>query len=232
MKKILLPTDFSENSLNAIRYAIQLFSDEECIFYLLNTYTPVLYDSDYILHSPASSLSLDELYKQNSEKRQHKVKDQIREEFPNALHHYKLISSFSLLNEEIKEQVTSKEIDLIVMGTQGATGAIQILFGTHTVHAIRRATCPLLAIPSGCKYTSPVNILFPTDYDINYTAGHLKLLKFLANAHGAVIHVFHILFGLPLGDKQENARKLLANYLDDVSHHFYTAHKNTVTEGI
>lgn len=232
MKKILLPTDFSENALNAIRYAIQLFQDEECIFYLLNTYTPVLYDSDYILHSPASSLSLDELYKANSEKGLKRVKEQVREEFPNSLHHYKLISSFSLLNEEIKDQVTSKEIDLIVMGTQGATGAVQILFGTHTVHAIRRATCPLLAIPSGCKYKPPVNILFPTDYEINYTAEHLKLLKYLAKTHGAMIHVFHVLFGLPLGEKQEKAKKLLGNYLEDVSHHFYSAQKNTVTEGI
>ena len=42
MKKILLPTDFSENSLNAIRYAVQLFKNEKCVFYILNTYTPTI----------------------------------------------------------------------------------------------------------------------------------------------------------------------------------------------
>lgn len=232
MKKILLPTDFSENAFNAIRYAVQLFQHEECTFYLLNTYTPVLYDSDYILHSPASSLSLDELYKANSEKGLQKVKDLIKEEFSNSHHHYELISSFSLLNEEIKDQVSSKHIDLIVMGTQGATGAVQILFGTHTVHAIRRATCPLLAIPSGCKYSTPRNILFPTDYEINYTAEHLRLLKHLALANESIIHVLHVVFGVPLGEKQEKAKKLLANYLNDTSHQFYIQEKNTVTEGI
>lgn len=225
MKKILLPTDFSENAFNAIRYAVQLFQHEECTFYLLNTYTPVLYDSDYILHSPASSLSLDELYKANSEKGLQKVKDLIKEEFSNSHHHYELISSFSLLNEEIKDQVSSKHIDLIVMGTQGATGAVQILFGTHTVHAIRRATCPLLAIPSGCKYSTPRNILFPTDYEINYTAEHLRLLKHLALANESIIHVLHVVFGVPLGEKQEKAKKLLANYLNDTSHHFYIQEK-------
>jgi len=35
MKKILLPTDFSDNSLNAIRYAVQLFKGEKCTFILL-----------------------------------------------------------------------------------------------------------------------------------------------------------------------------------------------------
>lgn len=232
MKKILLPTDFSENALNATRYAVQLFQQEECIFYLLNTYTPVLYDSDYILHSPASSLSLDELYKANSEKGLQKVIELIKEEFPNVLHQYETISSFSLLNEEIKEQVSSKQIDLVVMGTQGATGAVQILFGTHTVHAIRRATCPLLAIPSGCKYCTPKNILFPTDYEINYTQAHLKFLKHLAIANNSKIHVLHILFGMPMGQKQQVAKKLLTNYLSDTAYHFYNEEKNTVTEGI
>src|SRR5690606_13598833 len=147
MKKILLPTDFSENAFNAIKYAVQLFKKEKCTFFLLNTYTPVLYDSDYILYSPASSLSLDEVYKNNSQSGLEKVEKRILAEFPNDLHSFKLISSFSLLNEEIKEQVKTRNIDLVVMGTQGATGAVQILFGTHTVHAIKRAICPVLAIP-------------------------------------------------------------------------------------
>jgi nucleotide-binding universal stress UspA family protein len=232
MKKILLPTDFSENALNAIRFAIRLFPEEPCIFYLLNTYTPVLYDSDYILYSPASSLSLDELYRNNSIRGLEKIKNQITEELPNPNHQFELISSFSLLNEEIREQVSSLKTDLVVMGTQGATGAAQILFGTHTVHAIKRTTCPLLAVPSGCAFKKPENILFPTDYEINYTGKHLKLLKDLANANGSVIHVLHVLFGLPLGEKQEKAKKLLATYLENTSHHFYSIEKNTVTEGI
>lgn len=232
MKKILLPTDFSENALNAVKYAVRLFWDEPCIFYLLNTYTPVLYDTDYILYSPAPSLSLDQLYKKNSLKGLEKVKDQITKEFPNSFHEYQLISSFSLLNEEIREQVKTLNTDLIVMGTQGATGATQILFGTHTVHAIKRATCPILAIPSGCKFNKPENILFPTDYEINYTANHLRLLKNLAKSHNSAIHILHVLFGLPLGEKQERAKKLLALFLENTTYHFYSLEKNTVTEGI
>ena len=36
MKNILLPTDFSNNSRNAIHYAFQFFKDQECEFYFLN----------------------------------------------------------------------------------------------------------------------------------------------------------------------------------------------------
>ncbi len=37
-KRILLPTDFSKNALNAIRYALDLYQDQTCDFYFLNVY--------------------------------------------------------------------------------------------------------------------------------------------------------------------------------------------------
>ena len=55
MKKILLPTDFSSNAWNAITYALEFYKDEWCMFYLLNTYTPVIYRVDYLIGGPAYS---------------------------------------------------------------------------------------------------------------------------------------------------------------------------------
>lgn len=232
MKKLLLPTDFSENSFNAIRFAVQLFPNQVCKLYLLNTYTPLLYDSDYTLYSPVSSLSLDEVYRSKSILGLEKIRNRIIKEFPNPEHQFELISSFSLLNEEIKRQVSILQIDLIIMGTQGATGAAQIFFGTHTVHAIKRATCPLLAIPSGCVFSKPENILFPTDYEINYTEDHLGILKELVKTNSSKLYILHVLFGFSLGEKQENAKKLLSEFLKDTCHFFYEIQKNTVTQGI
>ena len=51
MKNILLPTDFSENSKNAIYYAKELFKDVACKFHLLNTYSPAIYNYDYQMNS-------------------------------------------------------------------------------------------------------------------------------------------------------------------------------------
>lgn len=48
MKRILIPTDFSENAWNAISYAMQLFSNQTCEFFLLNTYTPVIPSSRFM----------------------------------------------------------------------------------------------------------------------------------------------------------------------------------------
>ncbi len=231
MKKILLPTDFSDNAFNAIKYAVQLFENEACIFYLLNTYTPVLYDTEHILYSP-SQLSLDEIYKNNSLKGLKRVEKKLKQEFHNPKHTIEQVSSFNLLNEEILEQVKEKEIDLVIMGTQGATGAEEILFGTHTVHAIKKTKVPLLAIPSDFEFVQPKNILFPTDYDINYTTKHLQLLKELAYTYNFEIHILHVIFGRQLEEKQEYSKKILVDYFKETRNQFYSIEKNTVTEGI
>ena len=68
MKNILLPTDFSENSWNAIKYALQLFKNETCRFFLLNTYTPAIYQVEYVLLEPAQFGMVDAV-KENSLKK-------------------------------------------------------------------------------------------------------------------------------------------------------------------
>ena len=231
MKKILLPTDFSENAYNAIKYAVQLFKNDECIFHLLNTYTPVLYDLDYIIYSP-SPLSLHEIYRKKSLKGLEKVEKQIKKDFYNSKHTWKLESSFNTISDEIKEQVKEKEIDLVIMGTQGATGSKMILFGTHTVHAIKKAKCPLMAIPSGFEFKTLKNILLPTDFDLNFTDKHLIFLKELIQKHASQLHILNVYFGIPLDAEQEKSKKFLADYFKDIQHKFYSIEKSSVPEGI
>src|SRR5690606_2937541 len=99
MKKIILPTDFSENAYNAIAYALELFKNEECTFFLLNTYTPILYDSEYMYYTP--TLSIDEVYKTNSIKGLDRLVNRINKEFNNPKHTFKKISVFNFLTDEI-----------------------------------------------------------------------------------------------------------------------------------
>lgn len=231
MIKILLPTDFSGNAYNAITYAVALFENEECIFYLLNTYTPVLYDTEYMLYSP-SPLSLHEIYRNKSLEGLEEVEMQINKDLPNSKHQWELVSSFNMLSDEIKIQVKEKKIDLVVMGTQGATGAKMILFGTHTVHAIQKTSCPLLAIPSGFKFKTLKNILFPTDYDLKFTDTHLNFLKKLIEKQASTIHIVKVYFGIPLDTEQEKSKKFLDDYFKNIPHKFHDIEKSSVPEGI
>ena len=49
MKNILIPTDFSENSWNAIEYALHFFSKSSCNFYLLHVNTADIPPSNELL---------------------------------------------------------------------------------------------------------------------------------------------------------------------------------------
>src|SRR5690606_4326437 len=129
MKRILLPTDFSANAFNAIEYAVQFFSEEKCQFYLLNTFTPAIFDNEYVIYH-TSTTSMVNYHKQDSIYKLKKIIRKIKEVHPNKKHSFKAMASFNLLSEEIKFQVRDKKIDLVVMGTKGATGASQFLFGT------------------------------------------------------------------------------------------------------
>lgn len=231
MKNILLPTDFSDNAYNAMAYAVQLFQHEECLFHLLNCYTPVYYDSDFIPYSPASTLSLNDVHKKSSKKDLEKMKVRIRKDYPNKLHNFKLIASFKPLIEELKNQAKRIKPEAIIMGTQGATGAKQILVGSHTVHAIKRTSFPLIAIPSDFKFRPPKKIVFPSDYDINYTKDHLSLLVNLAIQYDSTIDVLHVYFGSKSRDL-DTSKKTLSNYFGDIPHNFCYIEKTTVSAGI
>ena len=222
MKKILMPTDFSTNSINALKYAVSLFKDEECTFYLLNTFTPVLYDTEYILYSTTQP-GLEEIYRDNSEKGLKKVKKRITAQDKRPNHHFELIAAFNLLIEEIKDQVKEKNIDLVVMGTQGATGAQEVLMGTNTVQAIKKVKCPILAIPSEYEFTTPDNILFPTDYE---------LLKDIIKNYNSRLNILHVLGKKELSPEKEQNKKLLATQMDSVKHQFYSIEKKALTEAI
>ena len=230
MKNILLPTDFSENAYNAIKYAVQLFKEEECRFFLLNTYTPVLYDNEYIVYS-ATQPTLTEIYRNNSTKGLERVVRRVKRNFPNDNHSFEKISSFNLLSDEIKELVKEKNIDLIVMGTKGATGAEEILFGSHTVHAIKKSKCPLLAVPAHFEYKAPEQILFPTDYETKVTK-LLPVLKEIAESNHATIHLMHVYFGVELSEEQAKTKKALSRLFKNQSHQFYSISDKSVPQAI
>lgn len=212
MMRILLPTDFSKNAFNAIRYAVNLYAEEKCHFILLHT----LYNADYIMYS-----SLGQVYKEKSTKGLEKTKARIHEEFYNDKHEFELVSSYEMLHQEIRNRVEDRSIDMIVMGTNGAAGGEEILFGTTTVHAIKVAKCPLLAIPSNYEFKKPKDIIFATKYEIDFSEYQMDLLKEIAVRTGAKIHAMRANYGMELKERQQAAKDELTGFFDGIpfEHH-------------
>jgi len=231
MKKIILPTDFSENAYNAIKYAIQLFKDEECTFYLVNTYTPAIYESEYILHSPGQ-IGLGDIYQSVSAEELEALKKQLEKEYSNPKHTFYTHSAFNILVDEIVQLASAEEADIIIMGTQGATGAKEIFLGSHTVHVIKKAPCPVIAIPAEFQFKEPKEILFPTDFEVNYQEEQLRDLVYLAKFHSARIEIIHISAGYELTAQQTKNKAVLDALLKDCEHVFHDLPSQEIIEGI
>ena len=231
MKSILLPTDFSENSWNAISYALNLFKNETCTMYLLNTYTPVIYHVEYVLVEP-SRYGMADAVRESALEQLDEFKTRIKKEFNNPKHTVGSMAVFNNLISEIKDFVKEKAIDYVVMGTKGATGLKEVLFGSNTVHVFKNVKCPVLAIPDGFDFETPHEVLFPTDYEINYKDHHIKPILDIISLYNTRVNILHATYGYDLSEAQEENKKVLEKYFEKSAYLFQSISNQTIEEGI
>jgi nucleotide-binding universal stress UspA family protein len=212
MKRILLPTDFSDYSVQAIGYALMILKNVNCKFYLMHTYMPPVYNAEYLVGSPGL-IGLGDIMQETSLTQLENLKSRLKKENDNPQHSFVVHTAFNTLLGEVMDTVASEGIDLIVMGTKGATGAEEILFGTNTVHVIKKAKCPVLVVPPNFEYENPLEILFPTDFEIAYKKEGLNPLLKIADEHGSQINVLHVSTGNELTPYQEKQKKRLEKIL-------------------
>lgn len=231
MKRILLPTDYSENAMNAIRYAVHLFKNTRVDFYLLHTYTPAAYNVGSMADS-YSALELQKVTRENAEREMDFVEESIKKECDSELHKFHRIVTFNLLIYEIQDVTKEKEIDLIIMGTQGATGAKEVFLGTHTMYTIKKVKCPVLAVPSGFTYEAPKEILFSTDYKVSTYNPGLKFIRDLCDTHDSRLNILNTYYGEPLDEDQKDTKSYLDAFFKDNLHVFHTAENTDVPGAI
>ncbi|MEG3659204.1 universal stress protein [Arenibacter palladensis] len=231
-KRILIPTDFSKNALNAARYALDLYAKLNCEFYFLNVFRLTHYTTNtLILPEPGSAEY--EAAKGASEEAFTKLLDMLELHHDNPKHSYHTISSFNFLSEAMKQTIDNKDIDLVVMGTQGATGAKGIIFGSNTVNAMEKIReCPVLAIPDELRFSAPKEIVFPTNYKSSFSRKELNYLIEIAKMHNTSIKVVHFTKKITLTEDQEKHKQLLDDILEGVDHSFHTLTDKDVAQGI
>lgn len=233
MKHILLPTDFSDTSYEAITYAVQLFINEECTFYVLNTYTPVaLYTTTIYEHQSSLNVDIGEMYKNSSESNLTQIIEKVTNAYPNKLHTFEAISSYNILSQEIAHLVESRHIDCIIMGTKGASGLKEVFIGSQTMQVIKSATVPVIGVPSGYKYTQLKDILFATDYRSGVTQPGLKLLEEICRAHISRLIFLNAYYGVELDTEQLNNKTALDTYFERDAHINEMANGMDVLEAI
>ncbi len=213
MRKIVVPTDFSNNAYESLFYATRLFQDKTCHFYILNTFdvnTPMLTSR---LDTEKGHQLYHTLSKESKEKLTETLHKIVRDS-EDLKHTFETISVSKDLTETINKTIKSKDIDLVVMGTKGATGAREIFMGSNTVKVIQKIKkCPILAVLDGFDFQKPMEIGFPTDFKRVYLEEELKPLMDIASLFNARIRIFHIHEEETLDEVQEVNRTILKQHL-------------------
>ncbi|WP_147309585.1 universal stress protein [Marixanthomonas ophiurae] len=159
MNTILLPTDFSESSKNAIRYALDFFKGHTCTFYILNIQKTSEYvTADVRSASPKSSV-YDAVLADNKKELSSFV-DTFKKDYSSEDYTFHEKVDYDAFVDAINQSISLYSIDLIIMGTNGATSAKEVLFGSNTLQVIRQVDCPVLVIPDNYSYKKIESILF------------------------------------------------------------------------
>lgn len=140
-KNILVPTDFSDGSENALEHAIDIAKSMGATIHLVNVIQPVVYPTGIeIAHE--SLLNLEKDLEDNARRQLERIEQRLDND--------KINYSCSILtgraDEQIIEYANSENIDLIVIATHGSSGFEHFLFGSTTEKVIRKTKCPILVV--------------------------------------------------------------------------------------
>jgi len=196
MKKILFPTDFSSNADHALRYAIGLCESLNAELILFHSCRADA--MDYQMQSEnlsEESITLESI---------NRLRD-YREKHLSEMKNLQVIEKviYGLAVDTIVETAAKMKVDMIIMGTKGASGLQEVLLGSNTAAVMERAKCPVLAIPEKSLFRPIEQMAFATDFRENDIEAivYLSSIASLFNAKLIIVHVADIL----VPDNYENA---------------------------
>lgn len=184
MAHILLPTDFSDGSLNACAYALELFGSAGNRFTLVHAYMDPVpgYAAMVDMSSVQYAASVEGMAEFTERVR--KLKGGADAVASTQVVYGVLATA---LNTVCKEE---KRVDVIVMGTQGAAGGN--LFGSSAGGVAKTSTVPVLVVPKDARFTGLRHILLADDH-VRVEPLAMRLLVKLAHRYAAHITIAHVL---------------------------------------
>ncbi|MBJ2174991.1 universal stress protein [Aureibaculum sp. A20] len=228
-KQILCYTNFSENALNAINYAIKLYEQKSCVFYILNAFQADREASDIEALVPDPK---NENYITAKKTSEVGLKNIIAILNSNDKHTYKTLSSFNALLFALKDIIQSNSIDLLVIGTNKASD-IENEDGIPTLSIMEYITeCSVIAVPGDYNFSRLKNIVLPLDYkeainEINFT----ELLA-IDKLYHPEIHLAHIKNEFNLSDHQLENKTLLESIFKGTKYSFDTLKLMNINKSI
>jgi nucleotide-binding universal stress UspA family protein len=225
INKILVPTDFSVAASNSLDYAIGFAKKTNAEILVLHINQIALVDASM----PAETYQMfvkeiedftSEQFSTIEEKlKQHSVK-------------YTLLSKYGFVADEVCEIAESDNIDLIIMGTTGASGITEVLIGSNSASVVAKTKIPVLVIPPSIPYKDLEKIVYATDYNEPEFSSFLRLIYY-AELFDCPLDVIHVKSD---NDKYFNSENnFFKKHRDEISYpklQFITLEKGDVINSI
>ncbi|MBU6169154.1 MAG: universal stress protein [Bacteroidetes bacterium] len=183
MKKILFPTDFSQVSQHALRFAIDFAKECNAVIDVWTVYQLVAVDAGNL-----PPIYLEELIREKRESLESQMAEFVKEVPAPLLGqsglHYGIDISYEI-------NKLGESYDLILMATQGDRNQLEKWLGSVTTHVLRHAPCPVLVIPKEATFTKDFKIVYATNFEEGEERILPKLKDFSAfmNSQIEIIHI-------------------------------------------
>ena len=186
MKKILVPTDFSECAQNATEVAISLAKKFDAELHLYH-YLHIPIDWTHLDFAQNSIYPDVSKQKKQAEDQLHLLATEVEKEGVTCIVHL----NFDNSNEAITKFARASKIDFIVMGSHGAKGAKELFIGSNAQIVVRNAEIPVLIIKNKVQSFIVPDVLFVSDFRAEMIHPFENVVNF-AETMGAKIHLLHI----------------------------------------
>lgn len=222
MKKILLPTDFSENARHSMEYAALLFANEAVEFIIINTYdTPP---------TPAQlkSKKLSETIKADSENDLKEEKMFLSAKVNNPDTTITCLNRKGALASVLTNVGKTNKAALIIMSPRGESHSMG--FGSNTIAVMKSSDIPVLVVPKRQEFHAFKDVLFAADLQ-GYSKKTLDFpLNYFVKEFDSAVRVVH--FGTKENEEKSQVMGELVERFGDERTHVQYIEDETVVEGI
>ncbi|TQD39603.1 universal stress protein [Haloflavibacter putidus] len=231
MKRILVPTDFSTHAENALKVAAQIAKKNKAEIFLLHMLELPLELMDPTTQQQAAQNNPPEAL--FFMKLAHKRFNEIMEaDFLEEVTVHETVQ-FHQAFEGIMEVAEDKSIDLIVMGSQGATGLKEVFIGSNTEKVVRNSNIPVLVIKEELPIFDVENFVYASEFEEKNKKSFKEAVDF-SKSINAKLHLVYVNTAnkFQTSESIENRIKTFLKEVDLENYSFSIYNDNTIEEGI
>lgn len=192
MRRILVPTDFSDQARNAFEVAVAIAQKTGAAIKLLHvvdvpqSYTPFSVTGDRF-----GGDEMDQVYMMKLlESTRHRMAELERSIQHEGVDVVQEVDTDNVI-KKIRRVITEDQVDLVVMGSKGASGMDEFLIGSNTEKVVRTAECPVLTVKGRVENFKISNIVLPSDFKREIGTAMDKF-KYFQKMFGAKLHLVYI----------------------------------------